>query len=319
MPWAEVYSALQLKAIDAVEAQHPASFGAKLYEQVKFITKTGHINLITGLVGSRIWFDKLPPDLQKVLRDEALKAGDIASKGTIDSLTRYEAQFREKGVTVAEIDTTPFREVDQGGLRQARLRRSAQAGRGRAGEVARVDPLPASRGEAMRAKRPQHVRSLHQIRGRPRDGLLRRHGDARLRRRADPHRRLSDHLGDRHRADVVRLGLRARRRHRAQAQRPYRDRHPGAHLLARRAAHPRDRLPRDDLGLPRDAGVARHQADAAQSRTAARRCRHQLRLRHVGDPGRRVPDADRRRCGGCGAGCPGQETLSLEGRDGTVL
>ena len=40
MPWAEVYSALQLKAIDAVEAQHPASFGAKLYEQVKFITKT---------------------------------------------------------------------------------------------------------------------------------------------------------------------------------------------------------------------------------------------------------------------------------------
>ena len=110
MPWAEVYSALQLKAIDAVEAQHPASFGAKLYEQVKFITKTGHINLITGLVDSRIWFDKLPADLQKVLRDEALKAGDIASKGTIDSLTRYEAQFREKGVTVAEIDMTPFRE-----------------------------------------------------------------------------------------------------------------------------------------------------------------------------------------------------------------
>jgi tripartite ATP-independent transporter DctP family solute receptor len=111
MPWAEVYSALQLKAIDAVEAQHPASFGAKLYEQVKFITKTGHINLITGVVTSRIWYDKLPADLQKVLREEAVKAGDIASNGTINSLTKYEAQFREKGVTVAEIDTTPFREA----------------------------------------------------------------------------------------------------------------------------------------------------------------------------------------------------------------
>lgn len=110
MPWAEVYSALQLKAIDAVEAQHPASFGAKLYEQVKFITKTGHINLITGVVTSRIWFDKLPADLQKALREESLKAGDIASKGTIDSLTKYEQQFREKGVTIAEIDVTPFRE-----------------------------------------------------------------------------------------------------------------------------------------------------------------------------------------------------------------
>ena len=111
MPWAEVYSALQLKAIDAVEAQHPASFGAKLYEQVKFITKTGHINLITGVVTSRIWFDKLPPDVQKILREEALKAGDLASRGTIESLTKYEAQFKEKGVTVADIDVTPFREA----------------------------------------------------------------------------------------------------------------------------------------------------------------------------------------------------------------
>lgn len=111
MPWAEVYSALQLKAIDAVEAQHPASWGSKLYEQVKFITKTGHINLITGLVTSRIWFDKLPPDVQKILREEALKAGDLASRGTIDSLARYEKQFKEKGLTVADIDVTPFREA----------------------------------------------------------------------------------------------------------------------------------------------------------------------------------------------------------------
>ena len=110
MPFAEVYAALEQKVIDSVEAQLPAGNGQKLFEVTKVLTKTGHINLITGLVGSRIWFDKLPADLQKVLRDEALKAGDIASKGTIDSLTKYEAQFREKGVTVAEIDVTPFRE-----------------------------------------------------------------------------------------------------------------------------------------------------------------------------------------------------------------
>jgi tripartite ATP-independent transporter DctP family solute receptor len=108
LPWAEVYSAMQLKAIDAVEAQHPASYGSKLYEQVKFITKTGHINLLTGVVTSRIWFDKLPADLQKLLREEALKAGDIASNGTIASLADYEKKFKEKGVTVADIDVTPF-------------------------------------------------------------------------------------------------------------------------------------------------------------------------------------------------------------------
>jgi tripartite ATP-independent transporter DctP family solute receptor len=111
MPWAEVYSALQLKAIDAVEAQHPATWGAKLYEQVKYVTKTAHFNLITGVVTSRAWFEKLPPDVQKVLREESLKAGDIASRGTIESLAGYEKQMKDKGLVVSEVDVAPFREA----------------------------------------------------------------------------------------------------------------------------------------------------------------------------------------------------------------
>jgi tripartite ATP-independent transporter DctP family solute receptor len=113
MPWAEVYSALQLKAIDAAEAQHPAVWGSRLYEVVKHITKTSHFQLITGLVGSRAWYDKLPADMQTALREEALKAGDDASRATIASLAKYEAQMKEKGVTVAEIDVTPFKVATQ--------------------------------------------------------------------------------------------------------------------------------------------------------------------------------------------------------------
>ncbi|MBK1685311.1 C4-dicarboxylate TRAP transporter substrate-binding protein [Rhodoferax fermentans] len=108
MPWAEVYSALQMKAIDAAEAQAPATYGQRLFEVVKYITKTGHISLITGLVGSKIWFDKLPANLQKVVHDEALKAGDTASKATIDSIGNYEKLMREKGVQIVDIDTKPF-------------------------------------------------------------------------------------------------------------------------------------------------------------------------------------------------------------------
>ena len=111
MPWAEVYSALQLKAIDAVEAQHPATWGSKLYEQVKYVTKTAHFNLITGVVTSRAWFEKLPPEMQKILREESLKAGDIASRGTIDSLAGYEKQMKDKGMVIAEVDVGPFREA----------------------------------------------------------------------------------------------------------------------------------------------------------------------------------------------------------------
>ena len=108
MPWAEVYSALQMQAIDAAEAQHPATYGSRLFEVVKHVTKTGHIQLITGLVGSKIWFDKLPPNLQTIIREEALKAGDVASNATIDSLKNYEKMMSDKGVKVTDVDTKPF-------------------------------------------------------------------------------------------------------------------------------------------------------------------------------------------------------------------
>jgi len=111
MGWAEVYTAMQQKAIDALEAQSPAVYNSKLFEVAKYLTKSGHINLITGVVTSAAWFDGLPADLQKMVREEALKAGDIASHGTEASLADYEKQMADKGMTVATIDVTPFREA----------------------------------------------------------------------------------------------------------------------------------------------------------------------------------------------------------------
>jgi TRAP-type C4-dicarboxylate transport system substrate-binding protein len=114
MAWAEVYSALQQNVIDAVEAQLPAGRGANLNEVTKHLTKTGHINLITGLVTSASWFDSLPEDLQVLLREEALKAGDVASYGTRDALEQIEADLVAAGMTVNNVDVTPFREATAG-------------------------------------------------------------------------------------------------------------------------------------------------------------------------------------------------------------
>jgi tripartite ATP-independent transporter DctP family solute receptor len=114
MPWSEVYSALQTKVIDGAEAQHPAVYGAKLYEVVKYVTKTEHIYLITGIVTSRAWFDKLPADQQKILTDEAFAAGKWASETTIASLNDYEKKMREKGMQVVEIDKAPFKAATAG-------------------------------------------------------------------------------------------------------------------------------------------------------------------------------------------------------------
>ncbi len=114
MGWTEVYPALQQHVIDAAEAQDPATYGARLYEVIKYITKTGHINLITGIVTSGSWFDSLPADYQKVLRAEALAAGDEASRMTQESLANYEKMMADKGVEIDEIDVTPFVEATAG-------------------------------------------------------------------------------------------------------------------------------------------------------------------------------------------------------------
>jgi tripartite ATP-independent transporter DctP family solute receptor len=113
MGWSEVYTGLQQKVIDGVEAQDPASFGSRLYEVTSHLTKTGHINLITGIVTSAAWFDKLPVEHRQILREESLKAGDSASRATEASLADYEKQMQEKGMTIVEIDTKPFREATQ--------------------------------------------------------------------------------------------------------------------------------------------------------------------------------------------------------------
>lgn len=109
--WAEIYPGLQQKVIDGAEAQHPASFSSRLYEVITHITKTGHINLMTGLVSGTRWFDKLPAHLQVVVREEALAAGDYATQLTLSALNDYETRMRAEGVTINEIDTTPFEQA----------------------------------------------------------------------------------------------------------------------------------------------------------------------------------------------------------------
>lgn len=130
MPYSEVYSALEEKVIDSVEAQLPAGYGSKLFEVTKYLTKTHHINLITGLVTSAAWFDSLPPELQTMLREEALKAGDIASYGTRDKLSQIEADLKKAGMTIDEIDVTPFKDATAGvydKLGYGELRKQLQA------------------------------------------------------------------------------------------------------------------------------------------------------------------------------------------------
>ena len=113
MGQSEVYVALQQKVIDGCEAQYPAVVGAHLEEVVKYVTKTGHFQLLTCMVVGKKFFDSLPADLQKMLEEESVKAGDYASKLTLDGIPKYEETMKKAGVNVVEIDTTPFKQATE--------------------------------------------------------------------------------------------------------------------------------------------------------------------------------------------------------------
>ncbi|WP_346915150.1 C4-dicarboxylate TRAP transporter substrate-binding protein [uncultured Roseibium sp.] len=112
--WGEVYSALQLGSIDAAEAQPTAIKGAKLYEVIKHVTKTGHIQLVTALVVSADAWDQISPENQKIVRDLAVENGRYASQLTIELGEQALADVAESGVTISEVDLAPFKEAVAG-------------------------------------------------------------------------------------------------------------------------------------------------------------------------------------------------------------
>ena len=108
LAWSEVYSGLQAGVLDAAEAQLPAVYGASLHEVIKFVAETGHFLLNTALVTSESWFKSLPEDLQKILHEESLKAGDRATSLTIAEEENIKKRMQDAGVTFVAVDIKPF-------------------------------------------------------------------------------------------------------------------------------------------------------------------------------------------------------------------
>ena len=126
MAWGEVYSALQLGTLDAAEAQPTAIKGAKLYEVVKNVTLTGHIQLVTALVISKESWDQISPENQKIVRDLAVENGRYASGLTIELGDKALADVAATGVTVTEVDLAPFKEAVAGVYKTLELEKEAE-------------------------------------------------------------------------------------------------------------------------------------------------------------------------------------------------
>ncbi|MAY62409.1 MAG: ABC transporter substrate-binding protein [Rhizobiales bacterium] len=109
--FAEVYLALQQGTVDAQENPLPTIQAKKFYEVQKYITLTGHISdALMTIVGGPTWGSMSEEDrtaLDGVLDETA----ECASSQIIQKEKDLVQWFKDNGVTVNEVDRTPFREA----------------------------------------------------------------------------------------------------------------------------------------------------------------------------------------------------------------
>ncbi|MTI62047.1 MAG: C4-dicarboxylate ABC transporter [Firmicutes bacterium] len=109
LPWSEAYQALQQKVIDGVEVHNSAAVGSSIYEVTDYLSQTGHFQLLTGLVISNEWFEKLPEEYQSILTEESYNAGKYASDIVIKKNKEYLQTITDAGVKIVDMDVEAFK------------------------------------------------------------------------------------------------------------------------------------------------------------------------------------------------------------------
>lgn len=110
-PWSETYQAISQGIADGAESPYALLYSSKLYEQAKYLTKTEHVVASTAIVMSQELFDSLPKEAQDAIEE----VGHSYPKQAIINVQGIENEFIDKltegGVTISEIDKTPFIEA----------------------------------------------------------------------------------------------------------------------------------------------------------------------------------------------------------------
>ncbi|MGE8318706.1 MAG: TRAP transporter substrate-binding protein [Comamonas sp.] len=112
MPLAEVFTALENKAVDGQENPVNIVRNNKLYEVQKYMSLTRHAYTAMPVVMNKKKFDGLKPEQQKALVDAALAAGTYQRELIKKSEASDLAFLRAQGMQVEEnINAEPFRKL----------------------------------------------------------------------------------------------------------------------------------------------------------------------------------------------------------------
>ena len=118
MPFAELYGALEAKAVDGQENPFAVILSNKFFEVQKYVSATNHVYAANIVLVSKRFWDKLSPAEQKIMHDAANE-----SRGYQRQVSRAAAQK-----AVAELQAKGMQYNELAPAEQARMRADRQAG-----------------------------------------------------------------------------------------------------------------------------------------------------------------------------------------------
>lgn len=103
LPFSELFSALETKAVDGQENPYNTILSSKFFEVQKYLSVTNHVYSPWIMLASRKWWDSLSKDEQKVLMDAARASREFERRDTREEAARALADLRAKGMQINEL------------------------------------------------------------------------------------------------------------------------------------------------------------------------------------------------------------------------
>ena len=108
MAFSELYIALQQGVVDGQENPLINIHSSKLYEVQPYISMTNHKYEATPFLASKMVFDSLSAEDQKIVREAAREAGELNRKMVRDQTESLRGELEAAGVKFNEVDPAPF-------------------------------------------------------------------------------------------------------------------------------------------------------------------------------------------------------------------
>jgi len=103
MPFAELYGALESKAVDGQENPYSVILSSKFYEVNKYVSATNHVYATNPVQISKRFWDKLSAAEHKLLQDAAIEAQNYQRVVSRDAAAKAVGELKAKGMAYNEI------------------------------------------------------------------------------------------------------------------------------------------------------------------------------------------------------------------------